>query len=105
MLMKLAGTAYGQGMQGICDGHDISAGRWPANLALCHSPHCRPLGTRQVQGTNRSNDRSGTMFGGNGVSIHTPDYASPEGHGDRGGVGLRRGVCCGGLQCAGGGAE
>ena len=53
--------------------------RWPPNLALCHTPLCTPLGTRQVPGTHGSNDRSGTRFGGGNASLHTPDYAAPDG--------------------------
>ena len=69
--------------------------RWPANFALCHTPHCRPLGTRQVQGTNIPGPGAGSTsrqleygFGARPVQ----HYASPDGTEVVGGLGLRRGV-------------
>ena len=42
----------GSGVVGEPDYHTTN-GRWPPNLALCHTSQCRPLDTRQVQGTER----------------------------------------------------
>ena len=63
-------------------------GRWPANLALQHTPRCRPLGTRQVRnGSGPASGPTAHKIGGNGGIFVAPDghretvpyYASPDG--------------------------
>ena len=62
--------------------------RWPANFCVQHTPHCRPLGTRQVRnGSGPASGPTAHKIGGNGGIFVAPEghretvpyYASPEG--------------------------
>jgi hypothetical protein len=56
------GHAHGYGMGDGYGGENAnpphSAGRWPPNLVLCHSPNCVQVGTKQVQGDKRGGQRT-----------------------------------------------
>ena len=67
---------------------DPGKGRWPANLALTHTPRCQPLGTRQVRnGSGPASGPTAHKIGGQGGIFVAPDghresvpyYASPKG--------------------------
>jgi len=75
--------------RGYRTGHDIvpvDSGRWPANVILTHTPECREVGTRNVQGAPHLGQKNpdltkqytGGTFGGGRV---TPSggYADPDG--------------------------
>lgn len=52
------GSGETNGTRPLVEPH--TAGRWPPNLALCHSPDCRRVGERRVRGSGWSQTGSNT---------------------------------------------
>jgi len=68
----------GHSIRPVGPGQDRNVGRWPANLALSHTPECRPVGTKIEEGytINRWSDGAKPFGGGAGQPYEgeqTPD--------------------------------
>lgn len=63
------------------DVFDTTAGRWPANLALCHLPACVRVGEQRVPGSYRSSDRNSnkSMWGLGETAYLRQGYGAPDG--------------------------
>jgi len=77
---RLAGKNQGGGTRGTFERPE-QKGRWPANLILSHTPECRLVGMKKVDGyqINRWDDGAKPFGGGAGHPYITEDRSDEEG--------------------------
>lgn len=71
------GPGFSQGGSGAS--YEVPAGRWPPNMALCHTTDCVPAGTRSMRGDKRQGGGSGGIWSCESNIPVSRGYAAPDG--------------------------